>query len=88
MRAMAYKITCVSIVYWTLCSEHTKAPRHGFCEGNSPVTGDFPAQRAISAESVSIWWRLLLCRMVIHHNTLMGNTKFSGIDIFNKAIVV
>ena len=29
----------------------------GLCEGNSPVTGEFPAQRASSAENVSIWWR-------------------------------
>ena len=29
----------------------------GLCEGNSPVTGEFPAQRAINAEHVSIWWR-------------------------------
>ena len=29
----------------------------GLCEGNSPVTGEFPAQRASNAESVSIWWR-------------------------------
>ena len=29
----------------------------GLCEGNSPVTGEFPAQRASNAEIVSIWWR-------------------------------
>ena len=29
----------------------------GPCEGNSPVTGEFPAQRASNAENVSIWWR-------------------------------
>ena len=29
----------------------------GLCVGNSGVTGDFPAQRASSAENVSIWWR-------------------------------
>ena len=29
----------------------------GLCEGNSPVTGKFPAQRASNAENVSIWWR-------------------------------
>ena len=29
----------------------------GLCEGNSPVTGEFPTQRASTAESVSIWWR-------------------------------
>ena len=27
------------------------------CEGNSPVTGEFLAQRASNAENVSIWWR-------------------------------
>ena len=29
----------------------------GLCAGNSPVTGEFPAQRASYAENVSIWWR-------------------------------
>ena len=29
----------------------------GLCEGNSPVTGEFPAQRASNAENVSVWWR-------------------------------
>ena len=29
----------------------------GFCEGNLPVTGEFPAQKANNAEEVSIWWR-------------------------------
>ena len=33
----------------------------GLCEGNSPVTGEFPAQRASNAEKVSIRWR--------HHDT-------------------
>ena len=25
--------------------------------GNSPVTGEFPAQKASNAENVSSWWR-------------------------------
>ena len=29
----------------------------GLCEGNSPVTGEFPAQKASNAENVSICWR-------------------------------
>ena len=29
----------------------------GLCGGNSPVTGEFPAQRISNAENVSIWWR-------------------------------
>ena len=42
----------------------------GFCEGNSPVTGEFPTQRASNAENASIWWRhvnkvgqILICTM-------------------------
>ena len=33
----------------------------GLCVGNSPGTGEFPAQMASNAENVSIWWR--------HHET-------------------
>ena len=29
----------------------------GLCAGNSPITGEFPAQNASNAENVSIWWR-------------------------------
>ena len=29
----------------------------GLCEGNSPVTSDFPALRASNAENAPIWWR-------------------------------
>ena len=29
----------------------------GLCGGNSPGTGEFPAQMASNAENVSIWWR-------------------------------
>ena len=28
----------------------------GLCAGNSPVTGEFPTQRASNVENVSIWW--------------------------------
>ena len=35
--------------------ENIKAPRHWpLCAVNSPVTGEFPAQRASNAENVSI----------------------------------
>ena len=33
----------------------------GLCERNSPVTGEFPAQRASYVENFSIWW--------CHHET-------------------
>ena len=29
----------------------------GLCERNSPVTSEYPAQRASKTENVSIWWR-------------------------------
>ena len=38
---------------------------YGLCAGNSPGTGEFPAQMASNAENVSIWWRhhgVSLCR--------------------------
>ena len=37
--------------------ENIKAPRHWPFAGNSPVTGEFPSQRASNAENLSIWWR-------------------------------
>ena len=30
----------------------------GLCAGNSPVTGEFPAQMTSNAEKAFIWWRL------------------------------
>ena len=39
----------------------------GLWAGNSPVTGEFPAQRASNAENVSIWWR--------HHEEHLRNTS-------------
>ena len=39
----------------------------GLCAGNSPGTGEFPAQMASYAENVSIWWRhhVVVCRLSI-----------------------
>ena len=39
----------------------------GLCEGNSPGTGEFPAQMASNAENVIIW-----CR---HHDLLTLQTS-------------
>ena len=39
-------------------SKKTSKPRvTGLCVGNSPGTGEFPAQMVSNAENVSIWWR-------------------------------
>ena len=43
----------------------------GFCEGKSPVTGEFPAQRASNAENVFIWWRH-------HEKCLIAYCQFLG----------
>ena len=52
--------TNLSIVYSTVHSgavkENIKAAPLAFV-GNSPVTGEFPAQSASNAKNVSIWWR-------------------------------
>ena len=62
MGAMVSQITSVSIVYSTVYSgadqrKHINLRVTGLCVGNSPVTGEFPAQMASNAENVSIWWR-------------------------------
>ena len=47
-------------------SKKTSKPRiTGLCEGNSPVTAEFPTQRANNAENVAIWWR---------HHDIVENT--------------
>ena len=42
----------------------------GLCAGNSPVTGEFLAQRVSNAEIVSIWWR--------HHDLHISFCKHSS----------
>ena len=37
--------------------KRSKLRATGLCVGNSPGTGEFPAQMASNAEKVSIWWR-------------------------------
>ena len=58
MSAIASYITSLTIVYSGADQKKTSKLRvTGFCVGNSPVTGEFPAQRASNADNVSIWWR-------------------------------
>ena len=62
MGAIAFQTTRLAIVYSTVYSRRrwnktSKLRVPGLCEGNSPVTGEFPAQRASNAENVPIWWR-------------------------------
>ena len=49
---------CLSICLISLRSKKTSKLRvTGLWEGNSPVTGASPTQRAGNAEYISIWWR-------------------------------
>ena len=62
MSTMASQTTSLTIVYWTVYSRRrskktSKLRVSGLCEGNSPVTGEFPSHRASNAENVCIWWR-------------------------------
>ena len=62
MSVIASQITILTFVYSTVYSRRrskktSKLRFTGLCAGNSPVTDEFPAQRASNAENVSIWWR-------------------------------
>ena len=60
MSTMAYQITSLAIVYSTVYSGADQRKHQGCASlvlcGNSPVTGEFPAQRDNNAEIFSIWW--------------------------------
>ena len=50
MSAMASLITSLTIVYIPRSKKTSKLRVAGLCEGNSPVTSEFPTQRASNAE--------------------------------------
>ena len=54
----------------------------GLCEGNSPMTGEFPAQRASNAENVFIWWRH---HEFSQHTQLMACNKSTSLVPNRKA---
>ena len=67
MGAIASQITSLTIVCSAIYSMRTSKKTQKFrvtdlCAGNSPVTGEFPAQRAGDTENVSIGWR--------HHDSI------------------
>ena len=59
----------------------------GLCAGNSPVPGEFPAQRASTAENVSIWWRHHDPTVSQPHEGWAGwdNVGTDQVLIFNRA---
>ena len=63
MNAIASQITSLRSVYSSVCSgsdqrkHQSSTALPSVSEGNSPVIGEFPAQKVSNAENVSIWWR-------------------------------
>ena len=62
MGTVASQITSLTIVYSIVYSDadqskHQSSASLAFVRGNSPGTGEFPAQMASYAENLSIWWR-------------------------------
>ena len=62
MGAMASQITSLTIVYSTVYPgtdqrKHQSSASLAFVMGSSPLTGEFPAQRASNEKNGSIRWR-------------------------------
>ena len=62
MSVMASQITSLAIYLLNSLFRYrshkiSKLRVTGLCEGNSPVAGEFPAQRTSNAKNISIWWR-------------------------------
>ena len=49
----------------------------GLCVGNSPETGEFPAQMASNAKNVSIWWR---------HHVIPEKVKYNAFEMTTATI--
>ena len=88
MGTIVSQITSLTIVYSSVYSaagqrKYQSSAFTGLCAGNSPETGEFPAQMASNAENVSIWWRHHearrgACVLTIHsHNTFRSGILFS-----------
>ena len=56
MGLMASQITSLDHSFKRRSKETLKLCLTDRCAGNSPVTGEFPAQMASNAENVSSWW--------------------------------
>ena len=74
MRAVASQISSVSIVCSTVGSGAEKRKHQ-----SSPVTGEFPAQKASNAENISIWWR--------HRVVLSGFDRFAPTQFDRSALM-
>ena len=85
MTSMASQITSLTIVYSTIYSradwskKTSKLRATGLCVGNSPVTGEFPAQMASNMENVSIWW---------HHHVTKISIRIQEHSFRKKSVIL
>ena len=58
----------------------------GLCAGNSPGTGEFPAQMASNAENVYIWWRHheVAFKWFFHDSVLTGTAVLHCFHTLNN----
>ena len=80
--AMTSQITSLTLFCSTVYSERrskktSKLRVTGLCEGNSPVTGEFPAQKASNEEKVSIWWRHYPVAVLWRHTNIHCDIRFT-----------
>ena len=78
MSGMTSQITSPTTGYST--KKTSKLCATGLCEGNSPVTGEFPAQRASNAEKASIWWRHHDVARSHHRSNIQDKVKFKAVQ--------
>ena len=73
LRSVEYDHCLLNSLFGRRSKKTSKLRVTGLRAGNSPVTGEFPAQMARNAENVSIWWR--------HHAYIpnVNSTVTSGI---------
>ena len=65
----------------TQIKERSKLCVTGLCVGNSPGTGEFPAQMASNAENVSIWWRHHVISWMSHEPMMAATSLLNPKDI-------
>ena len=70
MSDMAPQITGVLFFFSTIAQgqikRNIKAPRHWPCEGNSPVTGEFPAQKPVTRKMFPFNDAIMLTILLVH----------------------
>ena len=85
MSAVASHITGISIVRPPICSKKTsKLIITGLCEGNPPMTGGFPSQRASNTEYGHRVCETILTPCVIYMRR--NDIEYNYISIFAREI--